>query len=314
MMQLCSLVCIVCLWWTSSCFGARVDAPNASSRNFPTRLYPPLTHTREGGESKAATGLAKLKDALAEDSHQTGVLLDPEDNFGSSKATTTTTTHIDNVNSVFRETKPAAAAAATAEVVLGRRIKRSYAPVEETYSPASRRYRRLITWKRRPWGDAVVKRIDDENDDYFSAMTPQEKSSFQDSGSLIYLVSSDNNQNNNNNKNINSLQKSEPMGSGDKKDCPETFSSADSSPFQGGAYSDAPVSDSGKEQFESDVLLSHEQPVKRVDRSLPLSTSDMLASAGQNIARNFMKRRRGGRMYDVPQIGEFNFNNCTETI
>jgi hypothetical protein len=121
-------------------------------------------------------------------------------------------------------------------------------------------------------------------------LTSQPQSSFPESGSLIYLVSSSSSSDINNNQQ-NSFQQSDP----DKKDCSERkFPSEDSSsPFED-AFS-------AEEGSPTHVEEPRRQALKRVDRS---STSDMLASAGQNIARNFMKRRRGGRMYDVPQIGE----------
>jgi hypothetical protein len=263
MMQLCSsLLCIVILWWTSSCFGAAVDAPNAER---PKNFAAPETAGPDP-PSAAATGLAKVKAALEVEN----------ENFVGSKTTNTLTTTTDNVNDVFRETK-------SGEAILSRRLKRSFAPTE-TLSPANRRYRRSMgsTWKRRPWRPST--NIDD---DY---LTSQPQSSFPESGSLIYLVSSSSSSDINNNQQ-NSFQQSDP----DKKDCSERkFPSEDSSsPFED-AFS-------AEEGSPTHVEEPRRQALKRVDRS---STSDMLASAGQNIARNFMKRRRGGRMYDVPQIGE----------
>jgi len=137
---------------------------------------------------------------------------------------------------------------------------------EETFAPADRRYRRL-TWKRRPWGEV------DADADVATSL----KSSVPDSGSLLYLVSSSSDINTDNQKNS-----FEQKSDSDNKDCSESF-----------------TSDLSDDTTSPDAS----QPLKRVDRSL---TSDLLASAGNSIARNFMKRRRGGRMYDVPQIGESN--------
>jgi hypothetical protein len=200
--------------------------------------------------------------------------------------------------------------------------------VQEIYSPANRRYRRLIgaTWKRRPWRDMAKHVSNIDEDEYFlpspsQQQQQQQQSSFPESGSLIYLVSSSDIHNKNNK---NSFEESDPQV-GERKDCSEeTFASSADSPFQGApSYSSASVhasdgqfvekeSEEGgnlsppEEQQQHQQGQEQQQPLKRVDRSLSsLSTSDMLASAGQNIARNFMKRRRGGRMYDVPQIGKF---------
>jgi hypothetical protein len=59
-------------------------------------------------------------------------------------------------------------------------------------------------------------------------------------------------------------------------------------------------SPSGETQGTDEAEKLTATPEKR-DESVP---TDLLASAGQSLARNFMKRRRGGRMYDVPQIGK----------
>jgi len=61
----------------------------------------------------------------------------------------------------------------------------------------------------------------------------------------------------------------------------------------------------GQEGVSASSEKLKQTPEKR-DEMLP---TDLLASAGQSIARNFMKRRRGGRMYDVPQIGKCQHNS-----
>jgi hypothetical protein len=181
----------------------------------------------------------------------------------------------DSADQVFRETASS------------RRIRRSLSPFERL-RPENGRYRRL-TWKRRPWPE-----LEDQD---LSAKT----SSFPGSGSVIYLVSD---------IDKNSLQQSDA----DKKACSDSspsantpFQDADNSAAARGSHNFVDNSSDDDDDDDGDV---GSQPRKRVDRSLSLSTSDLLASAGQSIARNVMKRRRGGRMYDVPQIGESQSTPC----
>ena len=338
MMQLCRLFFIPILCWTTSCLGAAVlEPPNAANNNNNDNariLYSvaeavganggqDTTTTTTPAEATGPLKQVKVSVLTGAGEEEKGKVEEKSSNFlenGKSQK--------DNVvDNLFKE-REENTNSLNGEAVLSRRIKRSFAPVQEIYSPANRRYRRLIgaTWKRRPWRDMAkhVSNLDD--DDYFlpspSQQQQQQTSSYPESGSLIYLVSPSDIHNKNNK---NSFEESDRREIGARKDCSEeTFASSADSPFQDApSYSSASVQASDeqfveKESEEGEILSppeqhqqqpqgqEHQQPLKRVDRSLSsLSTSDMLASAGQNIARNFMKRRRGGRMYDVPQIGKF---------
>ena len=269
MMQLCSsLLCFVILWWTSSCFGAAVDAPNADSAKMATE----------------ATGIGIGKSTVKVVA--TAAPRDDAENFSENRSQKQTDIFSQDV---FRDSK------VETEAHSNPRPKRSLAP-EDTFTPANRRYRRL-TWKRRPWGQEVEAGLE---------APASQKSSFPESGSLLYVVppssSSSSSSPTSSDINTDNKQNSFEQSDSDNKDCSESFPSGDS-PFQD-AYSSAEgraaeLSDNDKSAADAS------QPHKRVDRSLSLQTSELLASAGNSIARNIMKRRRGGRMYDVPQIGEF---------
>ena len=258
MMQLCSsLLWIVILWWTGTCIGAAVDAPNAGSPKPPIR-------------NDEATGLSKVKVALPA-SHVTD-----------------TEKKVELKKEEVELEQEVVAAAGISELVTETKVgdsnprqKRSLTPAD-TFTQGHRRYRRL-PWKSRAWRE-------EQDADYESSP----KSSFPESGSssssLIYqIVSSDID-----NKEENSFARS------DKKD---SFLSEDSN-FQVDAFKSAPDRAEDEMYVQPGEKSADEvsQPLKRVDRSL---TSDLFAAAGSNLAKNFMKRRRGGRMYDVPQIGEF---------
>ena len=271
MMQLCSsLLCFVILWWTSSCFGAAVDAPNADSAKISSSVATEATGFGENQVKVVATATPR----------------DDAENFSDNRSQKQTDIFSQDVS---RDSK------VENEAHSNPRPKRSLAP-EDTFTPANRRYRRL-TWKRRPWGQEVAA---EEADLEAPASL---KSSYPESGSLLYVVppSSSSSSSSSSDINTDNKQNSYEQSDSDNKDCSESFPSGDS-PFQD-AYSSAggrAAESSGDDQSAADAS----QPHKRVDRSLSLQTSELLATAGNSIARNIMKRRRGGRMYDVPQIGE----------
>lgn len=126
-------------------------------------------------------------------------------------------------------------------------------------------------WMRRPWRPESSSTFDDRS-----------SSNFQSSHTDIYL-------------------KNTKLVDGEEAQAPASSPVIDSVNEQA-KHTFSPSAEPqrpGEEGVSASEKLT-QTPEKR-DEALP---TDLLASAGQSLARNFMKRRRGGRMYDVPQIGK----------